>query len=140
MHTLSLDPPVADSASATDTVGKVASATAAFWVMKGLATTLGEPAGHSLSMTLGLGNSVGFAVTVSLLLVVLFAQIRSEQDHASLFWTAVSATTTGGTEVSDLADGSLGLGYVWGSVNPAGRAVRAQSRADRRDRTRGSHA
>ena len=98
------------------TVSKVAAVTLAFWVMKILATTLGETLGDFLSMTLGLGYYVGFAITVALLLVILFVQIRSEHYHAALFWTAIVATTTAGTEVSDLMDRSLGLGYLWGSL------------------------
>jgi uncharacterized membrane-anchored protein len=34
----------------------------------------------------------------------------------ALFWTAIVATTTVGTEISDFIDRSLGLGYLWGSI------------------------
>ena len=95
---------------------KVAQVTLAFWVMKILATTLGETAGDFISMTLNLGYYVGFAITFALLAVILTAQVRSERFHPALFWTAIVATTTAGTEVSDLMDRSLGLGYLWGSV------------------------
>ncbi len=116
MHALSLGPPAASPARAADAASKVAAVTLAFWAMKVLATTLGETAGDFLSMTLGLGYTVGFAITVALLLAVLAVQIRTERYHPALFWTAIVATTTAGTEVSDLMDRSLGLGYVWGSV------------------------
>ncbi len=36
--------------------------------------------------------------------------------HPALFWTAIIATTTAGTEISDFMDRSLGLGYLLGSV------------------------
>lgn len=98
------------------TLSKVAGVTLAFWVLKILATTLGETAGDFLSMSLGLGYVVGFAITVALLLVVLAAQVRAARYHAVLFWTAIVATTTAGTEVSDLMDRTLGLGYLWGSL------------------------
>lgn len=97
-------------------LNKVATVTLAFWIMKILATTLGETAGDFLSMTLNLGYSVSFAITAGLLLLILFFQIRAERYHAALFWTAIIATTTAGTEVSDLMDRSLGVGYLWGSV------------------------
>lgn len=83
--------------------------------MKILATTLGETAGDYISMTLGAGYYVGLAVTFSALAVVLLFQISREQFHAVLFWTAIVATTTAGTEVSDFMDRSLGLGYTAGS-------------------------
>lgn len=95
---------------------KVAQVTLAFWVLKILATTLGETAGDFLSMTLGLGYGYGLALTGGLLLLVLIAQIRARRYHPALFWTAIVATTTAGTEVSDLLDRSVGLGYLWGSA------------------------
>jgi uncharacterized membrane-anchored protein len=95
---------------------KVVPITLAFWVMKVLATTLGETAGDFISMTLKLGYYIGLGVTFALLAVVLWAQIRSKDLHQGLFWLAIVATTTAGTEISDFMDRSLGLGYLWGSV------------------------
>jgi uncharacterized membrane-anchored protein len=97
-------------------VSKVAQVTLAFWVMKVLATTLGETAGDFISMTLGLGYYAGLAITFSMLAVILFFQIAASRFHPALFWTAIIATTTAGTEISDFMDRSLGLGYVLGSV------------------------
>ncbi len=98
------------------TFNKVAEVTLAFWVLKVLATTLGETAGDFLSMTLDLGYIVGLVITGALLLVILVAQIRARRYHPALFWTAIIATTTAGTEVSDMMDRTLGLGYLWGSL------------------------
>ena len=97
-------------------VSKIASVTLAFWVMKILATTLGETAGDFLSMTLGLGYSVSLGITFAFLAVVLALQIGLSRFHPLLFWTAIIATTTAGTEISDFLDRSLGLGYVAGSL------------------------
>lgn len=113
---LSTSVTVPASAPPAATASKVAAVTLAFWIMKILATTLGETAGDYLSMTLNLGYYLGFAITAGALLVILFAQIRAPHYHPLLFWTAIVATTTAGTEVSDLMDRSLGLGYLWGSV------------------------
>ena len=84
--------------------------------MKVLATTLGETAGDFLSMTLNLGYYIGLAITFAILAVILLFQIRSSRFHPALFWTAIIATTTAGTEISDFMDRSLGLGYAWGSL------------------------
>ncbi len=97
-------------------MNKVAEVTIFFWILKILATTLGETAGDFISMGLGLGYYVGFAVTAVALVIVLFAQIKSDRYRAVLYWTAIVATTTAGTEVSDLMDRSLGLGYAIGSL------------------------
>lgn len=95
---------------------KVAEVTIFFWIMKILATTLGETAGDFISMTLGLGYYVGLAITFSILAVVLWAQITARAFHPLLFWTSIVATTTAGTEISDFMDRSLGLGYLSGSL------------------------
>lgn len=97
-------------------VRKVAAVTLSFWIMKILATTLGETAGDFISMTLNLGYYVGFTVTFGALLVILFFQIKAPRLHPALFWLAIIATTTAGTEVSDMMDRSFGIGYLWGSV------------------------
>lgn len=98
------------------TVSKVAEITLAFWILKILATTLGETAGDYLSMSLDLGYYAGLAITLVVLVVVLAAQIKSRAFHPLLFWLAIIATTTAGTEVSDFMDRSLGLGYALGSA------------------------
>ncbi|PWI49903.1 hypothetical protein B5K03_33705 [Rhizobium phaseoli] len=84
--------------------------------MKILATTLGETAGDFLSMTLNLGYYVGFGITFAALLVILFFQIATRRFYSPLFWLAIVATTTAGTEISDMMDRSFGLGYMSGSI------------------------
>src|SRR4029078_9410148 len=103
-----LNPFAADAA-----VIKVAKVTLAFWIMKVLATTLGETAGDFLSMTLNLGYYIGLPITFAILAVILLFQIRASRFHSVLFWTAIIATTTAGTEISDFMDRSLALGYAW---------------------------
>jgi uncharacterized membrane-anchored protein len=94
---------------------KVAQVTLSFWIMKILATTLGETTGDYISMTLNLGYYIGLAVTFCALVVILTAQIASRNYHPLLFWIAIIATTTAGTEISDFMDRSLGLGYLAGT-------------------------
>ncbi|WP_246765088.1 hypothetical protein [Ensifer sp. PDNC004] len=88
--------------------------TLVFWIMKILATTLGETAGDFISMTLNLGYYVGFGITLAALLVVLVAQISARKFYSPLFWLAIVATATAGTEISDMIDRSFGLGYLSG--------------------------
>lgn len=104
------------TASQTSAANKIAAVTLAFWIMKILATTLGETAGDFLSMTLGLGYYASLAITFAVLAVVLYFQIGARRYHPLLFWTAIIATTTAGTEISDFMDRSLGLGYALGSL------------------------
>ena len=97
-------------------MNKVAQVTIFFWIMKIIATTLGETAGDFISQGLNWGYYVGFAITIALLAIILFFQIQAERYIPVLFWAAIIATTTAGTEVSDLMDRSLGLGYAIGSL------------------------
>lgn len=97
-------------------INKVAEVTVYFWILKILATTLGEMFGDFIAQTLNLGYIVGLATTSALLLFILFFQVRAKRFHLLLFWTAIVATTTAGTEVSDLMDRTLGLGYIAGSL------------------------
>jgi uncharacterized membrane-anchored protein len=97
------------------TVNKIAEITLTFWIAKVIATTLGETAGDFLAQTLGLGYVLGFVVTVVLLVGILAAQIRADFYHPALFWAAIVATTTAGTEISDMMDRTFGFGYVLGS-------------------------
>ena len=96
-------------------LNKVAKITILFWIMKILATTLGETLGDLLSMTLNLGYIYGLLITTFVFLIVLFFQLKSSKFHSFLYWSVIVGTTTVGTEVSDFMDRTLGLGYVIGS-------------------------
>lgn len=98
------------------TLNKVAEITVYFWILKILATTLGEMFGDFIAQTLNLGYVVGLAITSVLLVVILFLQISAKRFHTVIFWAAIVATTTAGTEISDLMDRTLGFGYVIGSL------------------------
>lgn len=97
-------------------MNKVAQVTLYFWIMKILATTLGETLGDYISTSLGLGYYTALLVTFSFLIIVLLFQIRVARYYPLLYWTAIVATTTAGTEVSDFMDRSLKLGYALGSL------------------------
>ena len=97
-------------------LNKVARITVYFWIMKVVATALGEMLGDFFSMTLNLGYIISLAVTVAFLLVVLIIQLKASKFHAIGYWLVIVGTTTVGTEISDLMDRTLGLGYTWGSL------------------------
>lgn len=95
---------------------KVAEVTLLFWVMKVIATTLGETFGDLLSMTLGLGYEVGIVITSALFLAVLGWQLAAKHYLPVRYWAVIVGTTTLGTELSDSLDRTLHLGYVLGSL------------------------
>ncbi len=97
-------------------MNKVSQITVFFWVMKILATTLGETSGDLLSMTLNLGYIVGLFITACFFLCMLIMQLRAQKFHIVLYWAVIVGTTMVGTEISDLMDRTLGLGYMFGSL------------------------
>ena len=95
---------------------KVAEITLIFWLMKIVATTLGETLGDYLSMTLNLGYLTGIIITMFFFLIVLTIQLTRKQYIPTFYWLVIIATTTLGTELSDFLDRSLHLGYTLGSL------------------------
>lgn len=95
---------------------KVPAVTAGFWLLKILATTLGETAGDALSMTLDLGYLLSTVIFAAGFAVAVSAQIRASRFHPVLYWVTIIATTTVGTTLADFADRSLGIGYLGGSA------------------------
>jgi len=97
-------------------LNKVAEITLYFWIMKILATTLGETLGDLISITLNLGYIISLLITTFFFLIVLFLQLKASKYIPVLYWLVIVGTTTAGTEVSDLMDRTLGLGYMLGSA------------------------
>jgi uncharacterized membrane-anchored protein len=97
------------------TLAKVPAVTAGFWLIKILATTLGETGGDAVTMSMDLGYLVGTAIFAGLFIVAAAAQIGANRFHAFLFWAVIIATTTVGTTLADLVDRSLGIGYAGGA-------------------------
>jgi uncharacterized membrane-anchored protein len=95
---------------------KVARITLLFWIIKILATTLGETLGDLLSMTFNLGYSESLVITMSFFLIVMIVQVRTSKFYSGLYWLVIVGTTTVGTEVSDYMDRTLGFGYAIGSL------------------------
>ncbi|OBK99047.1 hypothetical protein A5646_22525 [Mycobacterium sp. 1245499.0] len=95
---------------------KVPAVTLGFWVIKVLATTLGETGGDTVTMTLNWGYAAGVAIFGVALVALVAAQILAKRFHAVLYWATIVASTTFGTVLADFADCSLGIGYTGGSL------------------------
>jgi uncharacterized membrane-anchored protein len=110
---------------AREALSKVPAITLGFWIIKILATTLGETGGDSVTMTwLGEttanpvpnGYLIGTAIFGLLLIGLVWAQIRARRFNPWLYWATIVASTTCGTTLADFADRSLGIGYPGGSL------------------------
>ncbi|QBO59204.1 COG4705 family protein [Chryseobacterium salivictor] len=95
---------------------KIAKITLLFWLMKIVATTLGETLGDFIAQTLDLGYLFGIAITLVFFLFTLYLQLSSKKFIPAFFWLVIIGTTTLGTEISDFIDRSLHLGYAVGSL------------------------
>src|SRR5947209_10078318 len=114
-----------DENSRLEIMSKVPAVTLGFWIIKILATTLGETGGDTVTMTwLGettdhpvpYGYLIGTAIFGVLLVALVVAQIRARQFNPWLYWATIVASTTCGTTLADFADRSLGIGYPGGSL------------------------
>ena len=99
----------------TASPSKVPEVALAFWIIKIAATTLGETAGDTLSMTLQWGYLASTALFVVALVVLVGFQIAARRFHPFLYWVTIIASTTFGTTMADFADRSLGIGYAGGA-------------------------
>ncbi|MBC9034160.1 hypothetical protein IAG41_17360 [Sphingomonas sp. JC676] len=99
-----------------DLVSKVPAVTLGFWIIKVLATTLGETGGDTVSMTWDMGYLIGTAIFLVPLLVLVAWQIAAKRFHPFLYWATIIASTTAGTTMADFATRSLGIGYTGGST------------------------
>lgn len=102
--------------TAEETSAKVPAITFGFWVIKILATTLGETGGDAVSMSMDLGYLLATAVFATLFVAAVTTQIRAARFHAFLYWATIVASTTVGTTLADFATRSLGIGYAGGSA------------------------
>jgi len=112
----------------TRALTKVPAVTLGFWIIKILATTLGETGGDTVSMTwLGEttpqagasavnGYLVGTAIFGVALIALVWAQIRAQRFNPWLYWATIVASTTCGTTLADFCTRSLGIGYPGGSL------------------------
>jgi len=101
---------------AMEKANKVAQITLIFWLMKIIATTLGETMGDYISMTLSLGYSTALLITLLFFVIVLTIQLANSQYVPVAYWLVIIATTTLGTEISDFIDRTLHFGYTLGSL------------------------
>jgi len=97
-------------------ISKVPAVTLGFWVLKILATTLGETGGDALSMSLGLGYLESTVILMVIFVAAVVAQIVARRFHPFMYWATIIASTTVGTTLADYADRSLGIGYPGGSM------------------------
>src|SRR5215510_2484118 len=79
---------------------KVPQVTIGFWIIKILATTLGETGGDAVSMSMSLGYLVGTAIFLALFVAAVAVQVAAKKFHPFFYWTTIVASTTVGTTMA----------------------------------------
>jgi len=109
----------------SDLVAKVPQVTLLFWIIKILATTLGETGGDAVTMSWfgettaeakGTGYLIGTVIFGVIFVAAVLVQIWAKKFHPFLYWLTIVATTTVGTTLADYCTRSLGIGYTGGST------------------------
>ena len=97
-------------------LSKVPEVTLVFWILKILATTLGETGGDTLSMSMNLGYLLSTGIFAIVFAGAVTVQVLTKKFHPVIYWITIVATTTVGTTLADFSDRSLGIGYAGGTV------------------------
>jgi uncharacterized membrane-anchored protein len=104
------------NSNAKNALSKVPEVTLIFWIIKILATTLGETGGDTLSMSMKLGYLESTGIFAAVFIAAVIVQILAKKFHPVVYWATIIATTTVGTTLADFADRSLGIGYAGGTA------------------------
>jgi len=114
-------------------LAKVPAVTLGFWIIKILATTLGETAGDAVTMSWfgettahplfssgHWGYLYGTILLCIPLVLLIFAQIKARRFQPLLYWATIIASTMAGTTLADFCDRFIGDGtaasYLLGTI------------------------
>lgn len=95
---------------------KVPEVTTFFWIIKVLATTVGETFADYLNTTLGFGLNGTTLVTVTLLVIILVFQFKSIKYRPSLYWLVVVLISIAGTLFTDNLTDNLNISLLISSA------------------------
>ncbi len=102
--------------TARQMLNKVPEVTAAFWVIKIMATTVGETGADYLAVHAGLGTAVTGGIMAALLLSVLVVQLRSDRYVPWVYWLTVVLVSVVGTQITDALTDRLDVSLYTSTV------------------------
>jgi uncharacterized membrane-anchored protein len=102
-------PPVSEPSHREVLENKVPAITAAFWIIKIMATTVGETGADYLAVHVGLGAMVTAACTTALLAAALVWQFRQPRHVPWIYWLSVVLLSVVGTQLTDALTDGLGV-------------------------------
>ena len=90
-------------------LNKVPQLTIYFWIIKIMATTVGETVADMLAVKLKLGLALASLVVGAMLLIALYVQFRSRKYLPAFYWLAVVLISVAGTLITDSLVDKLGV-------------------------------
>src|SRR6478672_7948394 len=96
-------------------LNKVPEVTAFFWLIKVMATTIGETAADYLNDNLGLGLTITTGVMSLLLVIALVAQFRCRRYVPAVYWVTVVLISVLGTLITDNLTDNRGVS-LWATT------------------------
>jgi uncharacterized membrane-anchored protein len=90
-------------------LNKVPEVALIFWVIKIMATTVGETGADYLAVHVGLGKAVTGGAMVALLAAALLVQLRSRRYVPWIYWLTVVLVSVVGTQITDALTDGLGV-------------------------------
>jgi len=102
--------------TARQMLNKVPEVTAAFWIIKIMATTVGETGADYLAVHVGLGTAVTGGIMAALLLSALVVQLRARQYVPWTYWLTVVLVSVVGTQITDALTDRLDVNLYTSTV------------------------
>ena len=97
------------SDTSTRLLNKVPEVTLSFWIIKIMATTVGETVADYLAVDAGFGKSITTTAMVAFLIIALVFQLRARRFKPGVYWLAVVLVSVVGTQITDLLTDGLGI-------------------------------
>jgi len=104
-----IDRPGRRDAGTMQMLNKVPEVTICFWIIKIMATTVGETGADFLAVNAGLGQGMTRAVMGALLAIALVTQLRTRRYAPWIYWLTVVLVSVVGTQITDLLTDGLGV-------------------------------
>ena len=109
-------PSSATPAAGRTMLNKVPEVTVSFWIIKVLATTVGETFADFLEINLNFGLTGTTIVMGALLAIGLIAQFRLRHYRARVYWLAVVLLSVVGTLITDNLTDNFGVPFIMTTV------------------------
>lgn len=100
---------IQSDSTAARLINKVPAVTLVFWILKILATTVGETAADVLSTTFKLGTVITSYIMAAFLIVALIFQFRARRYVPTIYWIVVVFISVVGTLISDNLVDNMGV-------------------------------